>query len=74
MTVYCSLVPAKDATPPNFAEKILQIATKPQNLQKFSPSNVSCCTVYNWHNGHFVTHFWKVNMWCVGAYTQWTIG
>ena len=37
----CSLVPPKDATPPNFKEKLSIIATKPQNSQKFSPLKVS---------------------------------
>ena len=36
----CSLVPPKDHAP-----KLLRIPTKPQNLQKFSPSRVSCYTV-----------------------------
>ena len=38
-----SLVPPKDATPPNFAEKHFQIATKPRN---FSPPKVSRFTVF----------------------------
>ena len=35
----------KDATPPNFAEKLSLIATKLRNSRKFSPSKVSRYTV-----------------------------
>ena len=35
----------KYATPPNFTDKLLWIATKPRNLWKFSPSKVSRYTV-----------------------------
>ena len=45
--VDCSVVPPKDATPPNFKEKALQIATKSQNSQTFSPLKVFLYTVYN---------------------------
>ena len=41
----CSLVAPKDATPPHFAEKTSQIATKPQKSQNFSCLKVSCYTV-----------------------------
>ena len=32
--------------PKFYGKKLLRIATKPQNSPKFSPSKVSCCTVY----------------------------
>ena len=41
----CSLVLPKDASPSNLRRKLSQIATKPQNSQKFLPLKVSCYTV-----------------------------
>ena len=38
----------KDATSQILGRKLLHIATKPQNLRKFSPSKVSHYTVYHW--------------------------
>ena len=46
----CSLVPPTDTTPPNFKKKkLLRIATKPQNSQKFSDLKV---LRYMTHSSH----------------------
>ena len=56
MTVYCSLVPQKDATPPKFAgKKLLQIDTKPQNLQSFLPGKIPAVWYATGTRNYFVT-------------------
>ena len=56
--VDCSLVsPPKDTTPPILQRKLSWIATKPRNLQKFSPSKVSCYAVL--HKA-YCSMFWHV--------------
>ena len=54
MTVYCSVVPQKDATPPKFAgKKTFANSHKTSKFAKFSFSKDSRCMVCNWHKELF---------------------